>query len=48
MGSSDLAGFPNDKTADSAISESSPGSGTYTARVDVSGGPSHYFLRIER
>ena len=45
-GSDNLLNFPNDKTAASTISETSPG--VYKAVVDVSGEPGRYFLRIER
>lgn len=45
-GSSDLFSFPDDKTAESVITETSMGS--YEAVVDVSGEPANYYFRIER
>lgn len=47
-GSSNLASFPDDKTADAVISETPAGSGNYQAVVDVTGEPATYFIRIER
>lgn len=46
MGSSDLTGFPDDKTGDCSMLETSPG--VYEATVDVRGEPAAYFLRIEK
>jgi hypothetical protein len=46
MGSVDLNGFPDDRTAGSSITETSPG--IYEVIVDMSDQPERYFLRIER
>lgn len=46
MGSVDLDGFPDDLTAVSSITETSPG--IYEVIVDLSGHPERYFVRIER
>ncbi len=45
-GSATLASFPDDKTADSTISETPAGSGSYRALIDVTGEPASYFVRI--
>lgn len=47
-GSSTLASFPDNKTADAVITETPLGSGNYQAVVDVTGEPATYFIRIER
>ena len=46
-GSSTLASFPDDKTADTVVTETPAGSGNYQALVDVTGEPAKYFIRIE-
>jgi len=47
MGGSTLAAFPEDRTAESIITETSPG--IYQAVVNLgASAPAHYFLRIER
>ncbi len=45
-GSATLASFPDDKTADSTISETPAGSGSYRALIDVTGEPASYFVRV--
>ncbi len=46
-GSATLASFPDDKTADSTITEIPASSGKYRAQIDVTGEPARYFVRIE-
>jgi len=46
MASVDLVTFPFDRTAQSTITEPSPG--VYRAEVDLTGAPETYFLRVER
>lgn len=45
-GSSDLLSFPDDKSADSTITEIPGNGGLYQAEIDVTGEPDTYFIRI--
>ena len=47
MGSSNLSSFPNDKTAQSTITENPIDSGLFQATVNLSGEGDSYFIRIE-
>jgi hypothetical protein len=46
VGSTTLASFPDNKTADTTFSENPAGSGNYQALIDVTGEPPTYFVRI--
>lgn len=46
-GSTTLGGFPDDRTADTTITETPADSGIYEASIDLTTAGATYFVRIE-